>query len=198
MKNSSGRVRVAKKKVGSGRVAGTRQTLVLTWASNIYHKGPELLVTNKPKRGEFPSSIRYLPHLCNDLARGMVSLWSHSDSAKNQWAGLSAVLPLKSASHRGFPQALPAVGRKVCAQKDGLHWVQTWTPWNTNITRALKRLQKRHRPPLISEIIRSKFSAMTNILDIEYFPKQTGMANKWQNPNFSLRYKLLTLITLLS
>ena len=28
MKNSSGRVRVAKKKFGSGRVAGTRQTLV--------------------------------------------------------------------------------------------------------------------------------------------------------------------------
>ena len=27
MKNSSGRVRVAKKKFGSGRVAGTRQTL---------------------------------------------------------------------------------------------------------------------------------------------------------------------------
>ena len=57
---------------------------VLTWALNIYHKGPEFLVTNKPKRGEFPSSIRYLPHLCNDLARGMFSLWSHSDSAKNQ------------------------------------------------------------------------------------------------------------------
>ena len=29
MKNSSGRVRVAKKKFGSGRVAGTRQTLVI-------------------------------------------------------------------------------------------------------------------------------------------------------------------------
>ena len=28
MKNSSGRVRVAKKKFGSGRVAGTRQSLV--------------------------------------------------------------------------------------------------------------------------------------------------------------------------
>ena len=56
------------------------------WRPNlgIYHKGPELLVTNKPKRGEFPSSIRYLPHLCNDLARGMFSLWSHPDSAKNQ------------------------------------------------------------------------------------------------------------------
>ena len=30
MKNSSGRVRVAKKKFGSGRVAGTRQTLMMT------------------------------------------------------------------------------------------------------------------------------------------------------------------------
>ena len=30
MKNSSGRVRVAKKKLGSGRVAGTRQTLEMS------------------------------------------------------------------------------------------------------------------------------------------------------------------------
>ena len=30
MKNSSGRVRVAKKKFGSGRVAGTRQSLTIT------------------------------------------------------------------------------------------------------------------------------------------------------------------------
>ena len=35
MKNSSGRVRVAKKKFGSGRVAGTRQTLFVTPTSDI-------------------------------------------------------------------------------------------------------------------------------------------------------------------
>ena len=34
MKNSSGRVRVAKKKFGSGRVAGTRQSLPLNKGNN--------------------------------------------------------------------------------------------------------------------------------------------------------------------
>ena len=146
------------------------------------------ILTWAPKRGEFPSSIIYLPHLCNDLARGMFSLWSHSDSAKNQWAGLSAVLPLLSASHRGFPhelrRSLPCVGRKACAQKDGLHWVQTWTPWNTNV--GTKKASKTAQPPLISEIIQQgcKFSAMTMMLDIEYFPKQSGMAKKMAQSKF--------------
>ena len=34
LKNSSGRVRVAKKKFGSGRVAGTRQSLATTYSTN--------------------------------------------------------------------------------------------------------------------------------------------------------------------
>ena len=41
MKNSSGRVRVAKKKFGSGRVAGTRQGLI-----SRQFLGPSFLVSN--------------------------------------------------------------------------------------------------------------------------------------------------------
>ena len=95
-------------------------------------------------------------------------------------------------------RSLPCVGRKVCAQKDGLHWVQTWTPWNTNV--GTKKASKTAQPP---PLFLKLYSKVTSFWQWQWFwissifQSNSGMAKKWHNLNFPPHYKLKTPLTLL-
>ena len=178
---------------------------VLTWALNIYHKGPQLLVTNKPKR-VLRMNWKYSPNkfkcrgafACSrDKNRNhhQVNFRQVSDTYPTCATILLVVCFLfgrtltqqrtnEQGCRRYFPSSLRHTGVSL----------RRSLPWDERFVR--KRMgcteYRLERPGILTNYYTASFRQWQRFWISSIFQSKQG----WQNPNLPPRYRLLSLLTL--